>query len=98
MVQVAGNEVTATATGESNYILLAEGEWMLHCRSTSWGDTDIQWSTTPSISSSWADLKENGVVVNFTTNDGNRVPGNTAYRMDVNAYTADIVMTANRIG
>lgn len=86
--------ITATATGASSSVYLAPGEWVLALTSSSWGDADLQASADGR--STFIDVTDTSGVINATANKLVRVAGGLYYRLDVNTFTADIVLTAQR--
>lgn len=96
MAFVDGHEITATGTGASNHIFLADKEngqlWTLGVSSGTWGDADLQASAD---GTNWGDVKDSaGSVVNYTANSFSVVRGNMYYRLDVNTHSANITLLA----
>ena len=99
------NKITASATGASDYIFLAEKDegqdWTLFFYGSAWGDVDLQASPSPDISNSWGDVQMliGGALttVNRTSNGSVRVPGGCYYRLDVNSLSGGnpITLVAN---
>jgi hypothetical protein len=100
-VYAPGNQVSASATGASNFIALDEKpqgqDYTVFLSASAWGDTDVQMSHD---GTNWGDAEEliEGVmtVVNRTKNCNFRCPGGVYLRLDVNSLSGSnpITLTA----
>jgi len=89
-------KITATGTGttpDNQVITLSDGIWNIFLYSATWGSATLEVSND----SEWFTVTEAGETVTFTANTVKEINGGLTLRLNVSAYTADIVAIVKKV-
>ena len=86
-------KITATTTGTTLPITLPDGIWNIFLESSTWGSTTVEVSND----SQWFTVKEAGVTLTVTENTVKQINGGLSLRLNVSAYSADIILVAKKV-
>lgn len=86
-------KIIATTTGTTLPIVLPDGIWNIFLYSSSWGSTTIEVSND----TEWFTVTEAGEVLTISSNTVKEINGGLSLRLNVSAYTADIILVAKKV-
>lgn len=86
-------KITATSTGTTSPIILDSGIWNIFIESSTWGSATIEVSND----TSWFTVMENDENLVITSNTVREINGGLLLRLNVSAYSADIILTAKKV-
>jgi hypothetical protein len=86
-------KIIATGTGVSSSITLPDGVWNLFIESSNWGSTTIQVSND----TTWFTVTENDAALIITENTVKEINGGLSLRLNVSAYSSNIILTAKKV-